>query len=229
MNHRLPVLICTLSFCSLMPRGGVAEVLDRIVARVNGHIILESDWEDEQRFEAFMNRRRLADVSAADEDAALHHLVDQELLEEQMRSADFKRASDEEVNERIAEVRKQYPEAQDEPGWNRLLAGYRITPEELQRRLALELDVDRLVEARLRPSVTIDQDAIASYYNHELLPRLRSSGAKEVSLDEASAGIKEVLTEQRLNELLVAWLENLRSGSEIHTATGSLDSRNGSP
>jgi len=229
MNPSLPVLLSILSFFCLVPGVGIAEVLDRIVARVNGHIILASDWEDEQRFEAFMNGRPLSEVSAMDADAALHHLVDQELLEEQMRSADFKRVSDEEVDQRIAEVRKQYPEAKDEPGWNRLLAEYGITAEELRRRLALELDVARLVEARLRPSVTIDQDAIASYYNHEFLPRLRSSGGKEVSLDEASAGIKEVLTEQRLNELLVAWLDSLRSGSEIHTQTSSLDSRNGSP
>lgn len=229
MSSRSPVLISILGFCSLLPRVGVADVLDCIVARVNGHIILQSDWEDEQRFEAFMNGRPLPEVSAAEADAALHHLVDQELLEEQMRSADFKRASDEEVNERIAEVRKQYPEAQSDPVWNRLLASYGITAEELKRRLALELDVARLVEARLRPSVNIDQDAIANYYNHELLPRLRNSGAKEVSLDEASAGIKEVLAEQKLNELLVAWLDTLRSGSEIHTQTSSLDSRNGSP
>jgi len=229
MNPRLPVVLSILSFCSLVPRLGIAEVLDRIVARVNRHIILASDWEDEQRFEAFMNGRPLSEISATDADAALHHLVDQELLEEQMRSADFKRASDEEVSQRISEIRRQYPEAKDEPDWNRLLAEYGITAEELKRRLALELDVARLVEARLRPSVTIDQDAIASYYNHELLPRLRSSGGKEVSLDEASAGIREVLTEQRLNELLVAWLDTLRSGSEIHTQTSSLDSRNGSP
>jgi len=229
MNPRLPVLLCALSFCCLVPRTAVAEVLDRIVARVNGHIILESDWEDEQRFEAFMNGRPLAEISPADKDAALHHLVDQELLEEQMRSADFKRASDEEVNQRMAEVRQAYPAAKEEAGWNRLLTDYGITAEELKRHLALELDVARLVEARLRPSVTIDQDAIVSYYDHELLPRLRRSGAKEVSLDEASAGIKEVLTEQKLNELLVAWLDTLRSGSEIHTQSSSLDSRNGSP
>ena len=229
MNPRTSVLISILGVCALLPRVTVAEVLDRIVARVNGHIILESDWEDEQRFEAFMNGRPLAELSAADGDAALHHLVDQELLEEQMRSADFKRASEEEISQRIAELRKQYPEAQEEPGWNRLLASYGFTAEELKRRLALELDVARLIEARLRPSVTIDQEAIANYYNHELLPRLHNSGAKEVSLDEASAGIKQVLAEQKLNELLVAWLDTLRSGSEIHTQTSSLDLRNGSP
>jgi peptidyl-prolyl cis-trans isomerase SurA len=229
MNRRLPILICAISLYCLVPGGGVAEVLDRIVAKVNGHIILQSDLEDALRFEAFMNGRPLAQVSSADEDAALRHLVDQELLEEQMRSGDFERTSDEQVRERIAQVRRQYPEAQDDPGWSQVLARYGISSEELTRRLASELDVARLVEARLRPSVTIDAEAIANYYNQELLPRLRNSGAKEVPLDEASAGIKEVLTEQRVNELLVAWLENLRSGSEIQTQTDPLDSRNDSP
>jgi peptidyl-prolyl cis-trans isomerase SurA len=227
MHRRLPVLISTLSVVCLLARGGAAEVLDRIVAKVNGHIILQSDWEDALRLEAFENGRPLEPVSPADQNDVLHRLVDQELLEEQMRSADFGRASDEEVKERIAQIRKQYPEAQDEDGWSRVLARYGIAEAELERRLALELDLARLVDNRLRPNVNIDSDAIATYYNHELLPRLRDSGAREVPLDEASPDIKKVLTEQKLNELLVAWLENLRSGSDIQTSP--LDSRNGAP
>jgi peptidyl-prolyl cis-trans isomerase SurA len=227
MHRKLSVLISVLGLVCLLPRWGASEVLDRIVAKVNGHIILESDWEDAVRFEAFENGRPLQPVSTAEQNAVLHRLVDQELLEEQMRSADFGRVSDEEVSKRIAEIRQQYPEAQAEEGWSRLLARYGITEAELQRRLALELDLARLVDARLRPSVNIDSEAIATYYNQQLLPRLRDAGAKEVPLDEASPGIKKVLTEQKLNELLVAWLENLRSGSDIQT--NPLDSRNGAP
>jgi hypothetical protein len=227
MHRKLPVLISTLSLVCLLPIGGLAEVLDRIVAKVNGHIILQSDWEDALRFEAFENGRPLEPVSAAEQNAVLHRLVDQELLKEQMRSADFGRASDEEINERIAQIRKLYPEAQAEEGWNQLLARYRITQADLERHLALELDLARLVDARLRPNVNIDSDAIATYYSHELLPRLRDSGAKAVPLDEASPGIKKVLTEQKLNELLVAWLEDLRSGSDIQTSP--FESRNGEP
>ncbi len=228
MRPRWPLRLGAVGLLFLLPRVGVAEVLDRIVAKVNGHIILQSDWEDALRLEAFLDGRPLGQVSSKQRDAALRRLVDQELLEEQMRSADFPQASDDEVNERVAETRKRYPEAQAEQGWNRLLAGYGITEEQLKRRLALQLDLTRLIDARLRPSVHIDSETIASYYNHQLLPQLRSSGAKEVSLDEATAGIKELLTEQKLNQLLVAWLENLRSGSEIQTETGLLDSRDGS-
>jgi hypothetical protein len=73
------------------------------------------------------------------------------------------------------------------------------------------------VDARLRPNVNIDGKTIESYYNQELLPELRQSGAKDVPLADVSGKIKELLTEQKVNELLVAWLQNLRSGSEIRT------------
>jgi peptidyl-prolyl cis-trans isomerase SurA len=227
MHRKLSVLISVLSLVCLLARWGAAEELDRIVAKVNGHIILESDWEDAVRFEAFENGRPLEPVSASEQNAVLHRLVDQELLAEQMGSADFGRVSDEEVAKRIAEVRQRYPGAEAEEGWSRLLTRYGITEAELRRRLGLELDLARLVDARLRPNVKIDSEAIATYYSQELLPRLRDAGAREVPLDEASPDIKKVLTEQKLNELLVAWLENLRSGSDIQTSP--LDSRNGAP
>ena len=44
----------------------------------------------------------------------------------------------------------------------------------------------RLVDARLRPTVSIDATSIESYYNQELLPQLRQAGAKEVSLADVT-------------------------------------------
>ncbi len=35
------------------------EVLDRIVASVNGHVILQSDWDEELRYESLMSGIRL--------------------------------------------------------------------------------------------------------------------------------------------------------------------------
>src|SRR5207249_11420555 len=55
-----------------------------------------------------------------------------------------------------------------------------------------------------------------SYYNQELLPQLHHSGATEVSLAEVTPKIKEVLTQEKMNQLLTAWLKDLRAGSEIH-------------
>jgi len=39
------------------------EVLDRIVADVNGTVILQSDWDDELNYECFMSNRSIQDLT----------------------------------------------------------------------------------------------------------------------------------------------------------------------
>ena len=197
------------------------DILDRIVATVNGHIILQSDWEDALRCEAFTSNRSLAQLTFDDRKAALDRLIDQELLREQMRSADFQRATEEEINQHIADLRKAYSLVDNELGWHAALARYNLSEGDLRQRISLELEVLRLVDARLRPSVNIDSKSIESYYNQELLPQLRQSGEKDVPLVEVTPKIKELLTQQKVNELLLAWLQNLRAGSNIRTESSS--------
>jgi len=78
----------------------------------------------------------------------------------------------------------------------------------------------RLVDARLRPNVIIDSKSIESYYNQELVPQLRQSGAEQAPLAQVTPKIKELLTQQKMNQLLIAWLKDLRSGSQIRTEAG---------
>ena len=53
-----------IAFCSSKAD---AVVLDRIVATVNGHVILQSDWQDAVRFEAFAAADQRSQFSAADQ------------------------------------------------------------------------------------------------------------------------------------------------------------------
>ena len=201
---------------SLFTLASPAEVIDRIVATVNGHIILQSDWDDEVSFEAFSAGRSLDQMATYDRKAALDRLIDQELLREQVRGTEPQAASPIEVRDRVQEIRKLYPEAVSDEGWKNLLARYDLTQQSLESRVGLQLQLMRLVDARLRPTVQIDSKSIESYYNRELVPQLRQSGAQSIALAEVTPKIKELLTQQKVNELLVAWLQSLRSGSSIH-------------
>ena len=212
----LPAWVAAVLLTALPARAG--EVIDRIVATVNGHLILQSDWEDAQRYEAFVTGRPLDRLSAGERKGALDRLIDQELLREQMRASDPRTASAEEVTKRIQEIREQCPGAETEEGWRAALARYALTEGGLQRRLDAEFDLMRLVDTRLRPTVNIDVQSIESYYQQQLLPQLRQSGASDVPLSEVAPKIRELLTQQKMNQLLTAWLERLRAGSEIHSA-----------
>jgi len=224
MNRRLLILIGSIAWLFTAMPSGAAELLDRIVATVNGRIILQSDWDAAIRYAALVDAHSPDQISVEDRKAALDRLIDQELLKEQLGSVDLKSAADEEVSQRIQEIRRQYPKAQDGPGWQNLIGRYGLSEAELRQDVALQLDLSRLVDVRLRPGIDIDVQSIESYYNQELLPQLRQSGAREVPLAEVSPRIKELLTQQKVNQLLVAWLQNLRSGSEIRTEVSSSDS-----
>jgi peptidyl-prolyl cis-trans isomerase SurA len=198
-------------------RGG--EILDRIVATVNGQVILQSDWQDAVQYEALISARALDQFSAAERRASLDRLIDQELLREQMGSSDRPHATETQIAQRLTEIRKLYPGTDSQEAWLHVLAGHGFTEDQLKQRTGLEIELLGLVDARLRPSVNIDTASIESYYNHELLPQLRQQGASEVPLAEVTPKIRELLTQEKVSELLVGWLQNLRADSEIHSDT----------
>jgi hypothetical protein len=220
MNRRFPSALVALIVLAIAVTARAGDVVDRIVATVNSHIVLQSDWQDEVRYEAFVEGRALDQLQAADRKAALDHLIDQELLCEQMGSSGFVHTSQEQVDKRIQEIRK-HAGVESEAGWLALLGQYRLTAQDLRSRVEGQLDLDSLVDSRLRPNVNIDSKSIESYYNQELLPKLRQSGSQETPLAEVTPQIKELLTQQKMSEMLVAWLQDLRSGSEIRTAPES--------
>lgn len=192
-----------------------AEVIDRIVARVNNHIILQSDWDDALRYEALLNGRSPDQFTDDDRRAVLDRLIDQELLDEQMKSAFFQHASESEVTARITEARKQYPEAGTPEGWQAVLNRFHLIERDLIAHVQQQIDLMRLVDAHLRPEVQIDSKTIESYYREKFVPQLKQSGAGDVALADVSGKIRELLTQEKVNELLVSWLQSLRSESKV--------------
>jgi peptidyl-prolyl cis-trans isomerase SurA len=219
-NFTFAITLLATSLVTLCASAGT--IVDRIVATVNGQIILQSDWDDAIHYHALVDDQALNAVSADERKAALDHLIDQELLKEQMSPVDFQQASDEEITREIEDIRGRHPGCEANEKWNEVLDRYGLNEETLKRSVGKQLNLMRLVDEHLRPTVNIDTHSIESYYNQELLPQLRQSGAGEVPLAEVTPKIKELLTQQKVNELLVAWLHNLRSSSDIRTEPGTL-------
>ena len=199
-------------------------VVDRIVANVNGHVVLQSDWEQELAVEAFSNVRDPDSFTAAERNAALDRLIDRELLREQLRPSQPPPA--EPVATRVAEVRKLHPDCATDEAWHAKLQRYGLTTNSLEKRLGDQIQLMKLVEDRLRPSIQIDQRAVESYYNDQLLPNMKRAGNRATPLTEVFGRIKDLLAEQKMNELLSGWLASLRSGSHILTPESSAGERN---
>ena len=200
---------------ALAPSSVGGEIVDRLVNSVNGHVVLQSDWEQELAIEAFSNVRDPDLFTSAERNAALDRLIDQQLLREQVRPSESAPAG--QVAARVAELRKLHPECATDEGWRATLQRYGLTQSSLEKRVGDQIQLMKLVEDRLQPSIQIDQRAVETYYHDQLLPDMKRAGSPPAPLTEVFGQIKDLLAERKMNELLAVWLANLRSGSHILT------------
>jgi len=200
---------------ALAPSSVGGEIVDRVVTSVNGHVVLQSDWEQELAIEAFSDVRDPDSFTSAERNAALDRLIDQQLLREQVRPSESAPAG--QVAARVAELRKLHPECATDEGWRATLQRYGLTQSSLAKRVGDQIQLMKLVEDRLQPSIQIDQRAVETYYHDQLLPDMKRAGSPPAPLTEVFGQIKDLLAERKMNELLAVWLANLRSGSHILT------------
>ena len=198
----------------LIPVGlHAGELLDRIVGTVNNHVILQSDWDDEVRFEAFMSGRKPEDVTVEQKKAALDRLIDQEILREQMRMTDLKPASPDAVKKQIDDLKDQ--QLREHPGqsWETTLTRYQLTDRVVEEHVAAELEQFQLVDLRFRPSIQISSADVERYYREQIVPKLPASDP--LNLNDAAPKIREILIQEKINQMLNSWLQTLRSQAQI--------------
>jgi peptidyl-prolyl cis-trans isomerase SurA len=189
------------------------ELLDRIVATVNTHVILQSDWDDEVRFEAFMSGRKPEDVTVEQRKAALNRLVDQEILREQMRLADLKPTCADAIKKQIDDLKNEQLGEHPGQSWETTLSRYQLTDKTVERHVAAELEQFQLVDLRFRSSIQVSAAEVDKYYREQIIPKLPASDP--LSLNDAAPKIREILIQEKINQLLNSWLETLRSQAQV--------------
>src|SRR5579864_2369563 len=138
---------CVLLLLALSASARAADVIDRVVATVNGHVILQSDWDDAVRFEAFVEGRPLDQVTDQDRSRALDRLIDQELLREQAQGAELPPPAAEELQQRIRDIQKQQG-ASDPLQWQSALKRYALEEKQVESWLTRDISIMHQVEAR---------------------------------------------------------------------------------
>jgi parvulin-like peptidyl-prolyl isomerase len=219
MRRILHFTMCALFLLpAAMAPAFAGEVIDSVVVTVNNKPIFRSDWDEAVCYELFMQRKSVAQVTDADRVTALQRLIDRQLLKAQMGNSQALQPSVEDLQNDVAKLRAQLPEGKDDQSWQKMLASYGLSDELLKTHLRTEVLVMNFVEVRLRPNVHIEPAEIETYYKNQLLPDLeKAGGGKWVSFHEVEPRIRELLTQQHMDELLDAWLHNLRQQAEIRT------------
>lgn len=206
------LLLLPMSVCA-------GEVIDGVIATVNRKPVLQSDWDDAVRFEALMQQKPLRNVTEADRADGLRRLIDRRLLEIQMADPNYLAPSREDVRANLAKLRDQIPVARTEQGWEKLIASYGFSQREMEQNVRHEMQMMSFVEVRLRPNVHVQPEEVEAYYRDQVLPDMEKAGIKVVTLREVEPKIRELLVQQHMDELLDAWLHNLRQQTQIQNLT----------
>jgi peptidyl-prolyl cis-trans isomerase SurA len=216
-------ILAVLFLASITLRAG--EVLDRIVATVNGHVILQSDWDEELRFECFMSGHMLSDISIDQKKAALDRLIDQQILREQMHVMDLKPAASGQIEKQMDALKADQLRQHAGASWETALSQYRLAEKVIENQVAAELEQFQLIDTRFRPSIQVSQVEIEKYYREQLVPKLPASDT--VSLTDATPKIREILVQEKMNQLLNSWLETLRSQAQIRIMSANSSTNSG--
>lgn len=196
---------------------GQRVTLDRVVAVVNGELILESDLDAEARMGAF---QPLGERTTATREELTERLIDRDLILQQMPLQPQAPVSSAEVDAELAVLRKSIPECaayrcETDSGWERFVVAQGFTVGELEQRWKQRMEVLRFVEARFRMGIRISPAEVEAYYKTTLVPAYAAEKASAPPEASVADRIQEILLQQEVDKLLDDWLTSLRAEGSV--------------
>jgi peptidyl-prolyl cis-trans isomerase SurA len=195
--------------------------LDRIVAIVNGELILDSDVNQEQRFEAIQPFRSPTQQDAVSvRSTTIERLVNRALILQQSKLQPSDAVSSEDLDRELTNLRNTLPaceryQCETDPGWAAFLSANGFTPQSMRERWHQRMQVLAFIEERFRLGVRIKPEDIKTYYEKTFVPEFERQHATAPKLEAVSDRIQEVLLQQQVTNLLNDWLKSLRAQGNV--------------
>ena len=192
--------------------------LDGVVAIVNGDLVLDSDVDEERRFEALQPYRDSSDVFSRDR--AIERLINRDLILQQAKLQPEADITDAEVKTELDALRKAIPDCkkyqcETADGWDRFLDDHGFTEAALSERWRERMEVLRFIEQRFRMGIKITPEEIKDYYQKTMLPEYAKKNVTPPKLETLTDRIQEVLLQQKVSNLLNDWLKSLRAQGSV--------------
>ena len=189
--------------------GTDARVVDRIVARIEDDIILESQVRELGKFQQLVEGRQETD------NRLLAELIEQWVVETEATTARFTQPAQSEVDQELARLAAQFPTP---VAYSMKLRELGLTAGEVRQMLARQLFVERYLDYKFRPTVQIEAADIQSYYEKEFSPELTGKNQAVPKLEQVEAQIRELLTQRQISDLAAKWLDETKSHLKIELA-----------
>jgi hypothetical protein len=192
--------------------------VDRVVAIVNGELILDSDVAQERRFSALLPYGEAG--GRYSRDRAIERLINRDLILQQAKLQPGDEITDEAAQKDLTSLKKTIPECKEyhcetKAGWDKFLATQGFTEPTLLALWKQRMTVLAFIEQRFRMGIKISDEQIKKYYDTDLKAQYDAQHATEPPLESISSRIQEVLLQQQVSALLGEWLKSLRAQGSV--------------
>lgn len=171
-----------------------AEIIDRMMAVVNGRMITLGDVRVERDLQGVFGG------NPASEEVILQNMVEQYLIEEQIAQFPGIEVSVGEIDSAFALFKN--------PGT--------VPEQSIRAALRKRIERSRYFDLRFRQFITVTDDEVRRYYDTVFLPAARDRGVATVpALPGISADIRANVVDEKMNQEVASWLDAIRERSEI--------------
>jgi hypothetical protein len=172
-----------------------AEVIDKVVAVVDGHIITASDMRQERDILMRLNEKQVDD-----DKALVQQLIDNYLIEAGIADFPGIEVTDEEVTEQF----------------QKSVAGEGAPSQPLREAVRLRLRMQKYFEMRFGQFIQASDEDVNKYYNAVFVPEAQKRGLNPIPpLTQVSDLIRNNVIQESLHHEITIWLEAIRRRSNI--------------
>ena len=178
------------------------ETVDRIVARVENDIVLQSEVQELSRYQL------LVDGKSETDSAILDRLIDQWVVRTEAETARFPHPAEAEIQRGVERVQKIFASPAEYEARKKQTG---LSNAEIREMVTSQLYLSNYLDSRFRPSVEVDAKAIEDFYKTGVVPLAKSRGQDPPTLEAARDYIQEALVQNGINEQADRWLKESRA------------------
>jgi hypothetical protein len=211
-GKNIPVFVFLLTLFALAwPSAAQKQQIDRIAARIEDDVILESEVRELAAYQELVEGR------AEPREKLLGELIDQWIVRSEAVTARYPHPSQDDVNRQAAQLERPFgsPEA-----FRAKLAQLGIGEEAVRRIAAQLIYLSRFLDYKFRPAAQIDEQQVEAYYREQFAAQMAAKGQPAPPLETVREQIHELLTQREINDRAGRWLEETRARLRIDITPG---------
>ncbi|MGH9709744.1 MAG: hypothetical protein ACRD37_04280 [Candidatus Acidiferrales bacterium] len=183
-----------------------ANNIDGIAVRIGDDVVTDSEVRQLEDYQ------QLIDGHAENRAAVLQELVDQWIVRTEAATTKFPHPTMSEVAEEFQALVRRFKSPQE---FQARLAQAGLTQEAVRQVLERQIYYVRFLDYKFHAAAQVTSVEIEAYYQKELAPQLEKKGLSVPPLNQVEAQIRQLLTQEGINQKAAQWLEEAKARLRI--------------